>query len=634
MSPDPEQNGGRRAGRASPSGPLPEQSAAARPTPRRTAPQRLESALARAAARWPNLPLFLETAAVLLLFFVVRKLSFVGFHDVFAGDFPRGANWLTRALGADSVLAEPLPFDSPSIFFSALRTPLFSLLLAAQAGVLFSQWRALRWEALPDSKILRLFVAFLALVLTWKHATYGYNFYWDQAYLLDRLLLIGLCTATYWRPLFLALFLPVLLSLMAQVNYPFSTVSFTQEKLPLDLALLFLSYLLVRAAGRSLVGGALLLVVYTDVQIFLPRGGLPGQVWIPLALGLLLLFWLLAQLPAGSNGPAPWLAFFCVTAANYWWPGLRKLVISPHLYEWVWRNDPANVLVYRYSQGWLGFASQELKVLLLDAMRAAGRGVSLVTLALELAAIAVLWRRRWTIALLGGFCALHAGIAMLLGVVFWEWFLVDLALLAAVRAGVTEQIQQRTVFLFSAGAILASPLLLHPADLAWFDTRLSHRIELMAAAKGGGTYRVAPSQMNPYHRAFAAGGYLFLVDGKTLLPSPRSYELARKIDQAGPERIGEVIGQEGVSRYDSRKARQFEDFIERWFENRNRGKTPRLLLSRIAPPPKFLNWNTAAEAALDQDVWLVQVLYLQQYYWQGRLSVKTQTLQKIPVPPE
>ena len=173
-----------------------------------------------------------------------------------------------------------------------------------------------KWHNIIEKKynVVKYFIFFIFSIYAWGVITLDYNLYFNNAYHIDRIILIALFAFSFRFPIFFVYFIIFSLLFYNQMNYPNFGYFFPRVYLKAFVELLFLSTLFI-----------FIKKAYKEFSI---------------------------------------LAFIIVIiifhSANYFIPGLGKLYLSQHYIDWIWVNDLSNILIGKYAKGWLmGFLSIE-----------------------------------------------------------------------------------------------------------------------------------------------------------------------------------------------------------------------------------------------------------------------------------
>lgn len=120
--------------------------------------------------------------------------------------------------------------------------------------------------------------------------------------------------------------------------------------------------------------------------------------------------------------------------ANYFWSGLAKLLLGPHLWTWAWENQTQNIMVTALKKGVLpSGAFPGMTQWLFDGVGHLVKLLNAFVLAIQLFAIVAVLRSRWLIASALAYDAFHIGIYAFGGLFFWPWIWNNGTIIAAVR---------------------------------------------------------------------------------------------------------------------------------------------------------------------------------------------------------
>ena len=397
------------------------------------------------------------------------------------------------------------------------------------------------WSIFYSSTTLRRFITLIAIILAWSFATYDYNYFFNQGHYLDRVLLVSLVPLLYWQPVFLFPFTLLLISLMGQFAYPIGGYSWAEPNLLIRLLTLFLAMFLL-----SVLTG------YRKTADFL-------------------------------------FLTCCFVAAYYWASGLGKLKLN-----WLIHDRVYFLLPNTYANGWLAFLNQNAIATLTEILSWLNGLLKGVTILLECGAVFCLWRPTVFRLFLIGWIAFHLGIFFTSGICFWKWMALDaILLLLFFRKG---QVNHSSIFtpqhfLLSLVLILSANLWLKPVALVWYDAPMTYTYRLEAIGESGQHYTLPPRFFAPYDYQFTLGRFHYLSSQPTLnitWGATRDLTLTHTLSQAQSlEQIQAIEAQKGKSRFNSDKAKQFDNFIQQFVGNYNQGLSQRIRFTFLQAPPQL-----------------------------------------------
>lgn len=345
-------------------------------------------------------------------------------------------------------------YNDSSLFLAGARSNIVLIVLIIGLLVAIDPRRlfALRWEDIGSP--LRRLAVVLIVVLLWRRLMAPYDYLHGEWHLVDRALLAACGLAALARPIALLPFVFLTRVLVAPVTGLVFAPGDNIEILPVMMLM-------------AIVAGALLATSTT---------------------------WYRSESVVS--------VMLAAVGAQFFVPGWSKLRSA-----WVVNNDLSNLPLNGHAQGFLREETAELATRFSDAIDAVEPGLLALTLALELVALIVVFRgtlaRLWLMALVG----FHIATFLALGFVFFEFVIVELALVALLASPVGRQ-WSRTVFVgiapvVTALAVLFGSVIFDPPTLAWYDTNVVQRIDIDGVDRRGEVWVLEPSHFAPFNDTFA-----------------------------------------------------------------------------------------------------------------------------------
>lgn len=335
--------------------------------------------------------------------------------------------------------------------------PTIVILIAVAALIWKSRSRLLlRWSDLDRGQHLRALAALLALLLTWRYATYDFNFYFGRWYAPDRLLLIALAIGSFFRPV-------LLLPLVAQLRLVMSPYEFTFQGFSPDQTIDSMPILVLTA-----IGSVALLAAVT-----------------------------------GRTKTSPFVSLgAAIVAVHFFTPGLAKW----HT-DWLTENPLANMPLNGYAQGWLGSGDGSLADSLSSALDTFRWPLLVGTLALELAAVVVIARRRAFMVALALWPLFHLSVYLGYGFIFFEWAVVEIGLLLLL-AGREGKAWSRPAFeplvvLVTVAAVLIGNSVFRAPVFSWYEGQVVYRYEFDGVTVEGDDVILVSNDFAPDDGPFA-----------------------------------------------------------------------------------------------------------------------------------
>ena len=476
-----------------------------------------------------------------------------------AGKFPRTSYWLrTLVLVGVFVVAdlffkragylwEP-SYHSPVLVIEVLARlgPLLGIGLSAIAVVLLKYGGLFdRWESIETGRHVRWVIVIVVAALAWFFATLPYNHYYDQAYTLDRILIVALVPLIVWRPMFVYLFVLLAYAFLWQLDQP------------------------QLSAGASFPHKVHLLHVLTA---FCVSFGIHAVFDTRRLDGFLILS-------------------LCLIGTAYWEPALTKLQL-----DWLNHGHLYRMLLAAHAHGWLAGMDGSSVVAWARVIERADLAMQIFTLLVEIACLFIFWKRRLTIGLLLGLSLFHVGVFLLYGYLFWTWILLNLLLAGFLIAERNSDRFGGHRALLAGLLVAGGSLWAHPSELGWYDTRLTYTYRYRAVGESGEMYVLPPRFFEPYGDIFTMANFGYLPKSHKMLVFPygttRIPEIAQALNATTTaESVFSLEATLGLDRHDPDLSLRFYQFITRFVQNHNLGGTELSILEKLGPPPQF--WSAA-----------------------------------------
>jgi hypothetical protein len=437
-------------------------------------------------------------------------------------------------------------YFSPFIVLEAFRHPPVIIIIFSNLLFCSLSYRKLSWHTIDPTSGARIFISLIAMTIMWQFATYDYNFYYDQAHYLDRFLLIVLTFLIYWHPLFAPIFTIFSIIVASQLHYPLPEAAWLwpDKKILFDAMILFNAYLFFATCRK-----------------------VTPHTFLYLAL--------------------------CLTGGIYFHAGMAKLSIGPEFYSWLMDDRLSNLIVSSYLQGWFGFVDVAYVVRLAKSLSTFDFPMALGTLIIELSALFILWSKNASRLILTCIILLHVAIGVASGILFWKWFVYDLALMFFIQraqAVSVERIYSRKSFLLSVAVISLSFLYFRTVHFAWFDTKLNNFFTIYGIGQSGRVYNLGPRFFSPYDITFGQSRFYYLTKEKVLVGTygtSQSYQLARLLEAASPADVESLKTRYGASLYHESLAKSFSEFLKLYVTKAQKHGSKFVAINYLAPPYHF-----------------------------------------------
>ncbi len=507
-------------------------------------------------------------------------------------------------VAAEARLPRNIYFDASYTLSLLKRVPLafiLALLSLAFSGWLFTPAGRDRfgWRQIDRVGGLRWLIFGVAAALSWAYSGYGYNYYYGQSHLWDRLLLTLLMFAILRSPLLVAVFCFELLVSRGQFSHPIGARTPIGDELS------------IRVLGM-VVGCGMWNVA------------LCGLRRIPDAsrIAFVKKWRHLAELPTRSLV----YSILCLIGFYYAFAGLGKLLIGANLLDWMRFSHMENLFVASHLNGWFHHLPEARVLELAEWIRAISVPISAATLILELSMLFILLRQRGTWLLLGAISSMHIGIVIMSGIIFWKWMVLDLLLLAWLwfwrNHEEVRSLYSRSNFIVSLLLIAAVMAAFHENRFSWWNTKWIKIYEIEAKDEAGNVYLVDYADFAPYilldfyqpkeHRintiVYGMNPHQFVMQG---------------LEDADPEDLQQFFAAppgSGAEKAQRKQKRIFNEFMKRHFKHRNRGPR-RTVMPFLFPSPSLHNRHLSAPNLYRDQAPIVEVRlrYVEIFYSGSKL---------------
>lgn len=167
------------------------------------------------------------------------------------------------------------------------------------------------------------------------------------------------------------------------------------------------------------------------------------------------------------------LVFFVLLSAhfaNYFYSGMQKVTLDGAL-PWTWASEnPTAMLAELATFGAFAPLAHwgDLNSMMVAALWVTTVPANWVVLVTQLAAVVVVFSRRFTLATITFYDIVHVAIFLASGIFFWKWILLNAILLSAVCR--LDRLDFRRYGTIACVVVLGSPFVFFVARLGWYDT--------------------------------------------------------------------------------------------------------------------------------------------------------------------
>ncbi len=457
-------------------------------------------------------------------------------------------------------------------FRSIIFWPLVTSVLVFRKRLLLS------WSQLSPLPEFRWFAAGMALALTATFGAQEFNLYFGHAYLIDRLVLLGLALLIALRPVFIVPFAIQVVAVGGQFSYPMSAHGWDEHmlgiyRLPIHLLLVIFTALLLRSddddrqAARSTV-----------------------------------------------------LVSLVVIAAGYWVPGITKLRM-----DWMTVPNVQYSFFGAWCHGWLCGVSPDRVVEVTNSLRRVAVPLQWATVLFECGAIFVLWRRM-SLILLSVWIIFHFGALVLYGYAFWLWILIDASALVFVffrREVVCELKWQHAVL--AALLIATSSRWLNPNRLAWFNAPLANSYQFVAVTDKQKRYELPPEFFAPYDYIFTMKWFEYASEQRQVT-GPYATTMDRRYALMTGDALRRTQEQRGQKQRDEIRVEELSRFLKRYMKNWNTKRNNSSALQYLKPPTLLNSTCKTANIPVDETVLAIEIQRIRTVFNQGSIERKNMNM--------
>jgi len=496
---------------------------------------------------------------------LVRKLwsrgdiEFIAYVSLLVGSMiilrPLFSYWVPRATYGRSFIAWQMVLDDWGAIRRATRTlrpaaPAFLFLLFPTLLHLLRRERV-TWEHFEGYRGLRWVIMAIIACFAWAGATFDYNMYLDQGHFLDRALLLIFGVLSWRSPLFVPFFTKMAIVMMREWSFPLFHDDFD---------------------WRAATG---VLVLFS------------GFVWLSFLRGLRTVHFVFGAI--------------CLLGSYYYYAGKAKLMFGTDQ-AWLWENELSNLFVNSWVHGWVGFLPQDAVVRIANVLHWFDVPFQLLTVFIEFGFLLVFVHPLLTRVWLFLAAALHSGIFLMTGILFWKWIVTDAMLLWFVSNGGRklwdEVFRYKAVQVFGVLVIMMSPhwgYFRPQIGVAWWDTPYNETYNIYVTGVSGKQYLMAAKQFAPLDTRvtqenmhyLSTEPYLTGVYGTSY--NYRLYKELYKLRSA--DDAAKLRRTRGRNRYKETTTVEFGKFVRQFLHNTNKAEGKKhQWLGWIGKPEHLMTW--------------------------------------------
>jgi len=378
----------------------------------------------------------------------------------------------------------------------------------------------------PLYKPTRFFFCSLIGIATLFNVLTPFNYYFNNAFLTERLMLFMCGCLFFWYPWILPLILLLILLWLRQQFFPLGYCSVLDKRLFYELPLFFLAYLLI------------------------PKKLKIGFRYV-------------------------WIGTLAAISSNYYASGVGKIFLGPKLFSWIIENNLYVHFIFSHQFGWLHFLKTEIIQCISFFIEKTENFLCLFTVIVELSTVLIGKSYSLALAILSLLCVFHLGVFFESGIFFWKWICINFLIFIALQK-YKKNFKNLFFgwFTFFAIAVLTifSKKVFHPVELSWWDAKYNIRFEYFVELLDNKSVQISGHFFSPYEQYFTFQRLFGIVPAETkVVEIPFSnYLQYKKLQKITPCSIKEWRNQNSKVTFDPQEASVLNKFIKTFFENYNK----------------------------------------------------------------
>jgi hypothetical protein len=241
-------------------------------------------------------------------------------------------------------------------------------------------------------------------------------------------------------------------------------------------------------------------------------------------------------------------------------------------FRW-WENQLYHLSSASFVYGWLE-EFPNFKVQLYSFLKNYNTLFLILTLILETGVIILFINKYYGYLILVGLIGFHAMVFISSGIFFWKWIiLLAIFIYIITKINHKELFNYKTLGLSSCLFIFMFLAFPNASKLGWLDTNLVNFHKIKAIDHEGTSIDIDASYFAPYDLIFAQNRFYYLINKNTLnntYGSNFDRDISRKIiTSSNSQTISLLIENEGVNKYSKHKSESMKNFIRKFSTNKS-----------------------------------------------------------------
>ena len=484
--------------------------------------------------------------------------------------------------GIENLKSESLFFSSSLLIGYLKAFPLLGVayLLSCLLFVFYFK-RSLGWGFFKVSKAMRLLLVFTAFIFVYNNTLSSYNYFTEQWYFTERMLLLISAIGLYYTPMALSAYLPTLFLSFASFNFPFDSFSITDKMLPFTI----LTF--------TLCSSMLYLLTYRWLRIIKFE-----RLWV---FGCLI-----------------------IVCCSYLSPALIKMKIAPHYFDWFLIEDFTLAFRQYLNRGWMLNINPESIEAVKQLLYAFQKPFLFFAFIIELLGVLLFFHWRYSVKILILFIVLNTGIFFLSAIFFWKWIVFNLLLIGYL---IWTKPKLNSNYNLSLVGLCVFFSLLSPLfpKLGWYSLPYMLEYEIKVTDINGQEKPIQGKDMAPFDIYFTFSRWNVFnekqLSNATLEPS--DVFLTREMSIA---QIKEYQQKKGINKFNANAMMVLEVFLNEYFSNYNNTlKSPHLFIK----PKSHIQKESKSPFLFDQEVKSLKIIAQESWFSTVEQRSKEHTLKVL-----
>ncbi|MDB4016075.1 hypothetical protein N9483_06935 [Flavobacteriaceae bacterium] len=447
--------------------------------------------------------------------------------------------------------------------------PLFSLLYFLFVALFYFLVReSIFWKNLDVSKSFLVVIFILSLIFTFNNGFSNFNYFTENGYYFDRVLLIISSILLLYTPLAFFLYFPLVFLFFSSFNFPLDEFSFADKSLPL-----FMLFYTLSLFGSHTI---------------------------------------LKRLSVVINFENMWIKGILITiCCSYLAPFLIKISISENYLDWFLIEDFSLAFEKYIDRGWFIDYSRSFIDNTREFLNKYKDLLLLTALLIESFGIFLFFNWRYSIVIIGLFMILNVNIYLLSAIFFWKWIISNFLIIVYLFHKKPElKLSPKYTLITIVSCVIFSYSIPFFPKLGWYSISYSLYYRLDVLNEKGELKSIQGKDMAPFDMYFAFSRWDVFNQNQPDVSSLDSKQI-KFFNSLTIQQQKEEIKVNGINKYNEDNDKILELFLREYFTNFNKdGFKKKLTLS----PPAHIQVNYKNPFMFKTSVNQIQITVWESWY--------------------